>query len=223
MSNAIIAIIVVFIIFLIYFNVGSGKMIKSLAQNHSNENAIFFQRYLGFILFGLLPLLFLKAMKISIAFTGVRTGNLRTSLFSILGLGIILVIVNSFAARSNNNLDQYPQIRKQQWNKGLLLHSALSWIIYLAGYEFLFRGFLLTICINEYGIKSAIIINTILYALAHIPKGFKETLGSIPFGIVLCVLTLYTGTLLVPFILHCMLALSNEWFSIKYQPNMSVK
>jgi membrane protease YdiL (CAAX protease family) len=66
------------------------------------------------------------------------------------------------------------------------------------------------------GLWSAIAVNTSIYALIHLPKGKRETIGAIPLGIVLCLITSYTGTIWAAFWIHCTLALTNEWFSIKY-------
>jgi membrane protease YdiL (CAAX protease family) len=95
--------------------------------------------------------------------------------------------------------------------------------LYLLGYEIMFRGFLLFSCLNEMNILSAIAINISIYALIHIPKGFKEVAGSLPLGILLCLMTIYTGTIWAAFMTHGILALSNEWFSLKYHPEISIK
>jgi membrane protease YdiL (CAAX protease family) len=96
----------------------------------------------------------------------------------------------------------------------LLIISSLGWIVYLLAYEFLFRGFLLFTCIQSFGIWPAIIINILIYSFAHIPQGLKETAGAIPFGLILCYITILSGTIWPAFILHAVLAISNEWFSI---------
>jgi membrane protease YdiL (CAAX protease family) len=93
---------------------------------------------------------------------------------------------------------------------------------YLFAYEFLFRGLLLFFCIEELGVVLALIVNIFLYSLVHIPKGRKETIGAIPMGIILCILTIHSGTIWMAFWIHCSLALSNEWLSIKYHPDMKI-
>lgn len=92
--------------------------------------------------------------------------------------------------------------------------SALSWIAYLFSYEVLFRGLLLFSAREAIGYWPAIILNTGIYSLVHYPKGIKETLGAVPFGIIICVLTFKTGNMLIAFFTHTILALSNEWLSI---------
>ena len=70
------------------------------------------------------------------------------------------------------------------------------------------------------GFAAAMVLNTILYALAHLYKGRMETLGSVPVGVLLCYLTFLTGNIWTAVVIHCLMALSNEWFSIRFHPDM---
>jgi membrane protease YdiL (CAAX protease family) len=87
----------------------------------------------------------------------------------------------------------------------------------------MFRGLLFFSFIRFIGNLPAIVVNVFIYALVHIHKGFKETLASIPFGIILCLMTLSTGSIWAAFIVHIILALSNEWISFHLNPEMSIK
>ena len=80
----------------------------------------------------------------------------------------------------------------------------------------MFRGFLFFALLEEFDLLTAITINTVIYSMAHLQKDIKESLGAIPMGIVLCWLTYKTGNIWTAIWLHSVLALSNEWFSIKY-------
>jgi membrane protease YdiL (CAAX protease family) len=120
-------------------------------------------------------------------------------------------------------LSRYPQIRVKKWTLSLLILSGISWMVYLFAYEYLLRGVFLYSCAEELGIIAAIIINVSIYSLVHLPKGAKETIGAIPMGILLCILTLHFGTIWAAFWIHCSLALSNEWFSIRYHPEMKIQ
>jgi membrane protease YdiL (CAAX protease family) len=66
----------------------------------------------------------------------------------------------------------------------------------------------------------AFALNCAIYALAHLYKGPGETFGAIPVGVLLCYLTLVTGNIWTAVILHSLMALSNEWFSIRFNPDM---
>ena len=114
----------------------------------------------------------------------------------------------------------YPQIRVKEWDTQLLLLSAFSWIAYLLAYEFMFRGYLLFVSVEYLGVWPAIALNIAIYALVHVPKGIKEAVGALPLGVVLGIITIQTGNIWVAFVVHIVLALSNEWFSLKAHPDM---
>lgn len=105
----------------------------------------------------------------------------------------------------------------------MLTLSGITWLVFLLGYEFLFRGFLLFASVAVMDVWAAIALNCALYAFAHLYKGPGETFGSIPVGILLCYLTLLTGNIWTALILHSVMALSNEWWSIRAHPNMKVE
>jgi len=136
-------------------------------------------------------------------------------------LAFLLVLINFFAARNPENLAVYPQIRLKKWTAADIVVSAVSWVVYLIGYECLFRGYLFFYSIQYFDLISAIGLNVALYVLVHVPKGYKEAFGSIPMGIVLCGVTYYSGSVWPAVVIHSVLALSNEWFSIYYSSRQS--
>lgn len=70
------------------------------------------------------------------------------------------------------------------------------------------------------GTGIALAVNVIAYSAVHIPKGLGETPGAVPFGLLLCMLALLTGSILLPFLVHLSLALSAGFFSIRHNPEM---
>jgi membrane protease YdiL (CAAX protease family) len=108
----------------------------------------------------------------------------------------------------------YPEAQFKSWSAQRLVLNDLSWIFYLFGYEVFFRGFILQNSLASLTPVAAILVNISLYAGSHFPKGRKEVLLSIPFGILLCLITLKSGSIWCAFFIHTALALSNEWFSI---------
>jgi membrane protease YdiL (CAAX protease family) len=93
--------------------------------------------------------------------------------------------------------------------------------LYLAAYEWLFRGVLLPACLDGgLSVSSAIIINTALYSLVHVPKGRTEVWAAIPFGVAVCWLTIETQSIWSALLLHVALALTNEWSSWYFHPDM---
>ncbi|MCD4792062.1 MAG: CPBP family intramembrane metalloprotease [Bacteroidales bacterium] len=209
-----------------YFLSNSDTLKKRFIQKTGIEKIkiywVLFEKLLGFLFFGVIPLTFvLVVFNESLLTCGISAENFQISLYWIIGLSPILILLSYFNSKKKDNLNRYPQIRTSKWSLQLLVISALSWILYLLAYEFMFRGFLLFVSERNLGFWAAIILNIVVYSLAHIPKGIKETVGAIPFGFVLCIITLQTGNIFATFVLHAVLALSNEWFSLKANSEMS--
>ncbi len=149
-----------------------------------------------------------------------RTATALYSLFWILGLGTVMAVVGYMNASRPENLDQYPQIRAKIWTPQMAIVNAAGWVFYLLAYEFLFRGILLFPLAAHLGVWPAIAVNLALYATTHIPKGLRETLGALPLGLVLCLLTLTSGTIWIAFFVHLAMALTNSFAALKFHPDM---
>ena len=134
----------------------------------------------------------------------------------------ITLIANYFQASSASNLAIYPQIRINSWSRRIVALSAGSWIAFLVAYEFFFRGFLLFASLTVLEPWSAIALNCSLYGFAHFYKGPGETFGAVILGVILCYLTLLTGNIWSAVAIHSLMALSNEWFSLKSHPDMKL-
>jgi membrane protease YdiL (CAAX protease family) len=227
-SESPISIVIVILLYSIYYLLVKSKLNKIILIDFFRIKrvkvyGIILQRVTGFLLFGILPaVLILINTEKGLFDYGLNLKKLSTSL---IWIGILTPVILGFswlASRSKKNLAQYPQIRENEWNISLLFLSSLSWIIYLIGYEFMFRGFLLFNCHNAYGILAAVIINTVIYSLVHFHKGLGETIGAIPLGVILSLLTLKTGSIMIALVVHILMALSNEWFSIGFNPEIKV-
>jgi membrane protease YdiL (CAAX protease family) len=215
--------------FLFYhFITGSGRLNHKFQQKFGIKRAqefwIHFRQLTGFVILGGIPFLtglIILRGKISAYGLGITIG--RNVLYYIIILSVLIISINLFASRSQVSLKKYPLIKTKSWSLKLLIISSSGWIMYLLAYEFLFRGFLLFTCIQSFGIWPAIIINIMIYSLTHVPQGLNETLGAVPFGLVLCYIVVLSGTIWPAFILHVVLAISNEWFSIRNNPEISVR
>lgn len=206
-----------FLLLQFIFEAGSFLRVWHKAWNIKLPFTVFFvaaRRLGGFLLLGFLPLL--AALLIGIPpenFMAEKMNIART--FQVFLVFLVPVgLINYLNASGKDNLAMYPQMRLSSWNFSLALFSSLLWLLYLMGYEFLFRGILLYGTIPCCGAILSVCLNVALYSLAHLPKGRKETLGSIPMGFLLCGITLYTGSFWAAFAVHAQLALTNEYFSI---------
>lgn len=225
----VLAIAAVTIGFIVYYFVMSSEKLE--LRFHSRWGAedgqarwIIFSRWWGGFWLGvpsvLLPVVFLGK---SPAAYGMSFGMTTEALVICAVLCPLLIVMNIFRAGKPKNLEHYPQIRKKEWTQGTFAGSSIGWIVYLLGYELCFRGFLLFGCAEVLGVWPAIAINASIYSFAHFFKGIGETVGAIPFGIIISIISLFTGNFMVAFLVHCSLALSNQTVAFLAHPDMSWK
>ncbi len=220
------------IFFVAYWFTAQSDKIKALffAKNDPDQASIkhiFFTKYFGFISMGVFPtiLCLIFVPNISLADYGL-TVIPETTIFTLtwtIGLSILVIPLAYFSAKKPKNLVNYPQIRAKKWTKKTLFINLLGWALYLFGYEFLFRGTLLIPLVEPLGVWPAIAINIALYSATHIPKGLDETLGAIPLGLVLCLLTLASGTIWIAFIVHVAMAWTNSLTALKHHPDIHLQ
>jgi membrane protease YdiL (CAAX protease family) len=147
---------------------------------------------------------------------------------STIKIAIILMFMSaiaSIALRSARKetaawLKSYNTIRPMMLSA--IIFYLVTRIFFLIVYECFFRGLLLTVCINEYGITAAIIINLTLYVLVHFFNGKREMLACIPFGLILCGITMWSQSVWPAIILHLILALIYESYLLLF-PILSTK
>lgn len=228
-TEAIQSIILVIIVFSTYLIITGSKALRHRLTAGDDSPAAsvritLFEKLTGVVLFGFIPLFFIRLLPgRNLTEFGIPANTILKGLLYALPFALIIIPLSYFNARRPDNLKRYPLFRLSSWHWNSLIISALSWIIYLIAYEFMFRGFLLFSCIQSFSIPVAILINICLYSLAHIPKGIKETAGSLPAGLILCLLVIKLGSVWVAVFIHIMMALSNEWFSISSHPEMEFK
>ncbi|MEY4604001.1 MAG: hypothetical protein RIT43_1293 [Bacteroidota bacterium] len=206
----------------------SAKIKKKYYEKFDSETAayrhIFFTKFAGFFLMGVVPFLVFKIFlpDVSLSYFGLSF-NKETALFSVFwtcALTILVVPMAYFSAKNPKNFVNYPQIRTKLWDRKIFYLNLLGWAIYLFGYEFLFRGILLVPLSETLGIWPAIGINVAMYSATHIPKGLDETIGAVPLGIVLCILTLLSGTIWIAFLVHVALAWTNSLTALRFHPEI---
>ena len=225
-------ILLTLVFFSIYWFTSKSKKIRErfyIKYDHDQASLkhIFFTKYFGFFSMGIFPTIIclFYLPELTLADLGL-TLIYETSLFSllwILGLSILIVPLVYFSAKNPKNLLNYPQIRAKVWTKKMIFVNAFGWFLYLFGYEFLFRGVLLIPLLEPLGMWPAITINIALYSATHIPKGLDETIGAIPLGFVLSLLTISSGTIWIAFIVHVVMAWTNTFTALKFHPDMKIQ
>jgi membrane protease YdiL (CAAX protease family) len=214
--------------FLIYLTVYLSPKVKAGLNAKYGEmkgltNWVFLVKLLGFVLLGVIPaLIIVFVLKQPLARYGAGPMT-ATGWYWMIGLSLFVLILNILQGRRPANYDIYPLIREKEWSTGLVAASGITSTLFIVGYEFMFRGFLLYSCIPLMGVEVAIAVNVIIYSFAHIHKGMQETIGSVPFGILLCYITLTTGSFWAIMVAHSILSLSADFVGLYANPEMRFK
>ena len=225
-KDAVLAIISVTIPYFIYWYwAKSEKWDKRLLKKYSKRNYLiqkyFWSRIMGGTVLGGLPLLiFTLFSDLSWKDLGLGFQFSYNFLWALLGLGGLFGLMSYFNAKTKENLASYPQMKVQLWTPKVFAMEYFSWVYYLLGYEFLFRGVMLFALLPLLGYWPTIAINASIYAFAHFPKGRNETLGAIPVGILLSMFCLGFESMWFAWLIHIVMSCSNSWFSFKLQKEM---
>ena len=91
---------------------------------------------------------------------------------------------------------------------------------YLAGYEVMFRGYLLFPLAAMLGVWPAIGISTMLYTVMHFHKGMGETLACLPAGVLICWIALQTESVFLAWAGHVVVALFNTTYQVLRRPEI---
>lgn len=225
-TNSAVTILSASIGFTIYWFISLSPAIKQIFfKRFQGNNAwiayIAFQKMIGALFMGVLPgIILMNISDYTLSDLGLKAGNYIESLNYIGVMCFLIFVINFFATKNPLNQSIYPQMRIVSWKKMDILINSLAWAIYLLGYELMFRGILLFVCYDSLGFWPAVAINLSFYSATHIPKGLGETIGTFPYGLLLCFVTISTGSIAVAFITHLALALSNDYFSVYHNPEM---
>ena len=136
------------------------------------------------------------------------------------GASVAIVAGCIATAHKPENFNVYPEMRVAAWGPGPVAANFVSCALYMYAYEFLFRGFLLFACLAAMPAWLAIAVNVVLYALAHVAKGPREALGSLPLGIVLCLSAIETGAIWAAFLIHVIMSQLNDYLGVRANPAM---
>jgi len=214
---AVISILYVAASVFIYYVVRSRDLVARLIHSGKPDSlAVFFLvKIAGLFIFGIIPFVVL------IFYTGfVNQGDLLTpgsswQYWYILPVvfSVITFLSYSTSRRKNDGFSK-PAVRLKKETPEYRFVTISGWILYILGYEYLFRGILWISCYVAFGFWVAFAINVVLYVLAHLDQGYFMTLGAFPFGILLCYLTFLTGSFLFAFLVHSWLAVNNLMFPV---------
>jgi len=187
---------------------------------------IFFTKIMGLVIMGIIPFIlsfFLLDNPITDLGFIIPDNQLSFSLKTILILSLIAIPIGFFGSKQQKSLAIYPQIRIYDWTSRSLFISLFGWVIYLLGYEFLFRGFMLLPVADILGFWPAIIVSTVLYSATHLPKGIGEAFGALPLGVLFGIVCLIGDNFWIGFFVHIIMSWSVNLASIYWNPDMKFR
>jgi len=126
---------------------------------------------------------------------GIRIGHWKPSIILTAACLAAMALI-LYGAGKTTEFRSYYDMYAIDWPELLLNHS-----LYMFGWEFLFRGYMLFGLEKSIG-KSAIFVQTIPFVLLHLGKPFLETLACIPGGFILGYVAYRTRSFLPCFIIH---------------------
>jgi membrane protease YdiL (CAAX protease family) len=163
------------------------------------------------ILMGLIPLLIvLFAFRDRPSEYGIGIGDWKAGLrMTAIMLPVILIGMLYPASQTEEIRSFYPLAPEAAASvSNFMLLQTPRILLFYAAWEFFFRGFMLFGLRPYVGNWLAICIQTIPQCLWHIGLPTGEMLSSIAGGILFGIMAVRTGSILWPFLLHCLIAVS---------------
>ena len=171
----------------------------------------------AFVLFGLMPAGIVKfVFREKLTDYGVRLGFVKFTVRSTLLVTPLMLLLGYLAACSGNYMDVYPLNPAVQPGISatfFAVHLA-TYLLYYAGWEFLFRGFLLKATEPQGGPYMAILIQTLASTMLHYGHPPGEVFGAILGGLFWGFLAYRTRSILAGLVQHAILGLTLDYFLI---------
>jgi membrane protease YdiL (CAAX protease family) len=224
---AFLAIFTTLLMFLLYYYTAKQKIllnlfVKPLFPSRSGEAIEFISYKLTGILFtGIVPfIIFLLIVKVPPSRIGLVIGRTFQFWYLLIILIIVTAIISFQLSKSRKVQEKSPELRIRDWYPRHIILSVSAWLFYILGYEFLFRGVLWFLCSEAFGFWPALVINLLLYSMVHLPQGKLMAIGTLPVGIILCLLSQLTGSFIPAFLIHSLIAVLTDLFSLFHNPEV---
>lgn len=222
---AIMAVSAVIVFFFLYYFLAGRKALENLIRRYlpslfkKEALAFFSEKLTGIIFTGILPFVFFRiVMGVRLADYNSFPPSGNTIWYIVAVLALVTAVTSFITSGSAAVRERSPELRSGIWYPGHVLLAGLGWLFYIFGYEYFFRGILWFLCLDAFGFLPALAINLVLYAAVHVPKGRFMAIGSVPMGVILCLLSYHTGSFHAAFIIHAVMAVTTELASAWKNP-----
>jgi len=186
----------------------------NIFPHYQNNSDVYLYEYLywfttDFITLFILAILIIKfVIKEDLKDYGLQAGDYKAGLIiSAIFLGVMLVII-WFVSATPDFATKYPHLQstKNSWRDFYIYESGM--LLYMIGWEFIWRGFMLFGLKKKFGYYS-VLIQMIPFVILHNGKPIAETFGAIAGGIALGMLAFRTNS-----IYYCVFSHMGVMFSI---------
>lgn len=184
------------------FKKNSGQL-KDILSGNGEPGILFTKLISGIFLLGFGTVTLFEKRNVDLEIFTFTPNDYNTYVWVIIAIAIIIGTLSASKKiySSNNSSHSLP------------FYLPLSFVfvrtLFLIVYESFFRGVVLFVMIEDFGLVPAVIVNLILYALLHwFDK--KERYGSLLMGVILCSVSIYYHSIWPAIIIHLSLALSHE-------------
>lgn len=150
---------------------------------------------------------------------GFKFGDWKSGIKLTLLFLLIMIPIIWFLSASSDFSQKYPHLStaKDSWNIFFIYEAGM--FVYMIGWEFIWRGFMLFGMEKKFGFYS-VFIQMIPFVILHNGKPFLETFGAIPGGIALGILALRTRSFYYCVAVHLGVMYSIDIFSVlRYRAN----
>jgi uncharacterized protein len=167
----------------------------------------------AFTLLGILPALVVKfVFKEPLSAYGLQRGEVGSSLRTLLWLLPVMVAATWPSARAADFMAEYPFDKGAGASAATFAGHAATYLLYYAGWEFFFRGFMQFGLRPSLGDWNAILVQTLASCLVHIGKPAGEIYGSIIAGLVWGVIVFRVRSLWAVLLTHWLVGVSLDFF-----------
>jgi membrane protease YdiL (CAAX protease family) len=125
---------------------------------------------------------------------------------------LVIPVVMRRAARDPRVLRDNPKMLPARTTPAIVAVGLGSWLGYLIAYELFFRGVLLMGAWQAAPLGVALTLQVAIYAGAHVAQGRRVALASIPFALVLSLITIRSGSVVTAIVIHTL----NAWIGDLY-------
>jgi len=166
------------------------------------------------ILLGVVPLLLGRfALRRPLAEWGAGLGDWRFGLKASLAMFVAFLPVLWLVSHEPSFASKYPLFGEARRDLAHLALNELGYATYFIGWEFMFRGFMLFGLFPKLGYH-AVWVQMIPFTIMHFGKAQIETLAAVAAGIILGYLALRTRSFWYGWLLHALVAVSNDLWAI---------